>query len=283
MIPQFSTVALTSFHLWLDNWLQQQGRAYSTTTTRLFYQPDTSLPPGYVAYAAPFRSWVYNSGITGAQVLSTVSGTTGPISRGQSGMIVDYPNGRVLLSSAVGTNAVISGAYSFPDFNVYSPNATQQRMTFTDKYYLNSRFGNPLTGVPPPYDIVTPGIFVTNAVTDNEPWAFGGLYNTQLTITLNVLAETPNQLEGAISLVTDALDVCFPQVPVTAWPLNQNGDCKGGTGYNYQTVIGQYGAGNNLFTITDVRGSKVSDYAKIDEAIWLGIIDVTVERARTLR
>lgn len=282
MNTSFSTVTLLSFAQFADNWLLQRGQAYINTTSQLYYQPDTSLPSSLVAYAAPFKSFVWDSGVSGATILNSVSGDIN-LSRGQSGMMVDFVNGRVLLPAAVGTNAVISGSYAFKELNVYFANQSAERMVFSDKYYLNSRFGNSPTGLPPVGAMVTPCVFVTDAHTENDPWAFGGTYCTKPGVTLNILAENMTQLEGAMSLLGEMKQTYFPQVPTSGWPLNYYGDYKSGQGYNYMTTTQQYGTTNNLYYVSDVRASKVADYAKVDEAIFLGIVDLTLEYVRMLR
>ncbi len=291
MNTQFSTITLLSFYQWLDNQILQKGQAYQNNTSRLFYQPDSTLGSSKVAYAAPFKSWVWDSGVSGAAILTSVSGSLN-MSRG-TGMIVDYENGRVIFDASVGSKAIISGSYAFKDFNVYFANQTDERMIFSNKYYLNSRFNNSATptGAVPiqwnerlkAYNMVTPCIFVSNVHTKNPGWAFGGLYNTTTTIVLNVLAETQGQLQGAMSLLTDCQDMVFPQLGTHQWPLNAFGDWKGGTGYNYQTIKTLHGQPGNLFTITDVQASAISDYTKIDESVFGAVIALTVEKPRTLR
>lgn len=278
MQTQFDTVAALSFYLWMDNLLLQKGQAYTNYSSRLYYQADPQIGAGYVAYAAPFKSFVWDSGVSGANILNTVSGSAGTINRGQSGMIVDYVNGRVLLNSSVGKNAIISGSYAFKDFNLYFANQTQEKIVFTNKYYLNSRFSRSITGIPPAYNMVTPCIFISAVVDENKPWAFGGVYNTNLTMSVNILAENQSQLQGALSLFADSKDACFPQLSTTLWPLNNFGDYK--SGYNYEYLKNQYGTPSNLLTITKVRSSAVSDYAEIDQAIWLGAAMFTVEKPR---
>ena len=281
----FSNITLLSFSQWFTNRLQQDGQAYFNTSSRLYYQPDTRLPAGYVAYASPFRSWVYDSGVSGAVIADRISGSlgiggTGAVLRGQSGLQIDYTNGRVILPSTVGTNAVISGSYAVTELNTYFGNQSAERMVFTDKYYLNSRFNRPITGIPPANDMVTPCVFVTNLGGENDNWAFGGLYNTKMDVRLIVMAETLNQLEGTLSLATDAMDANFPQLPPYLWPLNPLGDVK--SGYNYQTVKEQYGQPGNLYMITDVTATKVGDGVKIDESVFVGLIDLKIERPRSI-
>ncbi len=371
MITQFPQLALQSFYQWFDHYLLENGQAYTNYASALYPQTK-SVPSGYNAYASPFRSFVWDSGVAGALIPDSVSGTFYPpmtminsgsqnvytgiyfplvlsndtgsapleidfgtgcyvslpsggaaqsgnaifftgytlqttairvsgsgsniyedilvvndgapainsISRGEFGMTVDFINGRYLINSNVMVMG-ISGAYSFKDLNLYFANDTQERMVFTNKYYLNSRFGNPITGIPPANEIVTPCIFISNVHAQNDPLAFGGLYNTKIRLTLNVLAETPTQLEGALALLIDSKNSVFPLLPESAWPLNSLGDYK--SGYNYLATQAQYASGPNLFYIEQVRASKVSDFARIDQAIFLGLADITIAKARTIQ
>jgi hypothetical protein len=275
----YSTTTLLSFSQWLDNYLLQRGQAYVNTTGRFYYQADSTLI-GKVGYAAPFRSIVYDSGVSGALILETVNGSLGTLGRGQSGMTVDYPNGRVLFNSAVGASALISGAYSFRDINVYFANQSQERIVFTNKYYLNSRFNRSPTSIPAPNQFVTPAIFVSIVKEKNEPGAYGGLYNTRTSMAMNVLAETQSQLEGVMSLLTDADQISFPQLPASAYPLGSFGDCK--SGYNYETVMAQYGSSDNLYTVYDIEASPMPDSVRADEGLFVGLVECDVVKMRTI-
>ncbi len=289
MNTQFSDLTLLSVYQWADNYLLQNGQAFTNVTTQLYYQADPVLDPQYVAYAAPFRSWVWDSGVSGANIINGVSGSI-TLGRGQSGTLIDFVNGRVLLPAAAGTGQLISGSYAFKDFNLYFANQTAETMVFANKYYLNARF-TPTGGLPPTqwnpltnsYNMVTPCIFVTNANVENKPFIFGGVYNTTTTISLNVLAENMGQLEGCLSLFTDAQDVAFVQTTPAQWPLNFYNDYKNGSGYNYVSLVQQFGTPANQYNITSVKVSKVSDYAKMDESTFLGLVDITVVKPRRIR
>lgn len=282
----FSTITLLSFVQWVTHRLEDDAQAYFNTSSRLYYQPDPRLPAGNVAYASPFRSWVYDSGVVGAIVADRISGSlglggTGSVLRGQSGLQIDYANGRVILPAAVGKTAIISGSYAVKELNVYLANQSAERMVFSNKYSLNSRFARPITGIPAPYAMVTPCVFVSNDITENENAIFGGGYTTKLEIGMTVMAETPGQLNTTLSTMADALDASFPQLPLTAVPLGLSGDVK--SGYNYATLQTQYGQPGNLYSITDVQATKIGDGVKIDESTFLGAVTMTVERTRATR
>lgn len=280
----FSETTLNSFYQWLDNQILSKGQAFYQTTSQFLYQPDPTLGAGYVAYAAPIKSLVWDSGIPGANVITGISGSFGALSQGQSGMMIDYVNSRVILPASFGTSAVISGSYSFKELNVYYANQSQEKMVFTNKYYLNSRFNRtPATSTPPPYTMVTPCIFITNAMTENEPWAFGGVYKTVFHITLNVLAENLSQLEGVLSIMEDSKQAYFPQLGPNQWPLDSFGALKGGSGYSYSALVAQNGQPGNLYTIEDVKTSKVGDGIKINESVFVGQVDLTISKPRSIR
>jgi hypothetical protein len=195
--------------------------------------------------------------------------------------VADFVNGRVIFPASVGTAAVISGSYAVKELNVYDVNQSQERLIFTNKYYLNSRFKRPITAIPPPYEIVTPCVFVSNIRDSNEPWALGGLYSSNGVYTLSILAETPAQLEGVVQLMVDAQDLCYPELPRSAWPLNESGFWKGGTGYNWETQKATYGT-SGRFEIRGVQGTKLTDNLQLDPNLWVGVVDMQVSKVRTI-
>ncbi len=276
MKTSFSTTSLISFYLWFDNYVLQNGQGYFNNSSRFYYQADSGLPSNFVAYASPFKTFVWDSGVSGAIILNSVSGSAGTINRG-SGMTVDFQNGRVLLDSSVGKTAIVSGSYAVKDFNLYFANQTQERLIFTNKYSLNSRFNRSISAVHAPNALVTPCIFISNTDSRNDPFAFGGIYNTNMNFTLNVFAETLGQLENLLALAIDTKDKIFPMVDTTIWPLNAYGDYK--SGYNYEAIL-ENPPHNGFFSVQNVAATKVSDYTKIDESIFLGIVDFTITKPR---
>lgn len=364
-----STLTLLSTAQWLDWYLLQKGQMYTNTCTELTRRSDGRLGPSYETFAAPFRSLVWDSGVSGAQIFNAVSGyifsigsrtsfgsgtlysnvifpqvgTTGmnggplqidfdtssyisvatgqflqsgnsifftdsyaqtgairvsgagsgtyddiqvvvdglpPVfGRGASSMMTDFVNGRAIFPTGIiPQTTIVSGAYAVKDFNVYFANQGAERAVYTDKYYLNSRFGR--TKIPPAYDIVTPCIFVSASTVDNVQLALGGKYDTQTKVTLNVLAETSDQLNNALSLLAASRDLTFPQLPPSEWPLSFVGDYK--SGYNYMDVKSRY-QGQPFYSISDVRTRKVSDTVQADEALFIGTAELTLHMPRFIR
>jgi hypothetical protein len=236
MKNSFVSTSLLSYMQWLDNEILSIGSAYTNTSSQFYYKPDQRLGSSLVAYHAPFKSFVWDSGISGANVITQISGDFGTLSRNQSGLIIDYENGRILLPSSFGTNRQISGSYSFKDFNIYFANQSQEEIVFTNKYYLNSRFNRQPTQCPPAYDMATPAIFISSISEKNENFQFGGVYRSSILLGITVLAENLNQLDGALSIISDSEGDNFPQLPQSEWPLNYYGDFKSGV-YSYSSLL----------------------------------------------
>jgi hypothetical protein len=280
MNNSFASTTLLSFYQWLDNRILTAGTAYTNTTSRLYYRPDPQLGSSYVTYQAPFKSFVWDSGVSNATILTSISGNFGNLSRGQSGMMVDYENGRVILPAAFGVNKIVSGSYSFKDFNIYFANQSQEEIIFTDKYYLNSRFNRLPTQIPPANAMVTPAIFISLIDEENKNHAFGGVYNSSILMGVTVLTDNLEQLEGALSILVDSKEAHFPSLPAADWPLNAYGDWK--SGYNYNDKITEFGQPGNQYTIETVMTSKVGDGEPMNESIFAGIAYVRVEKPRTI-
>lgn len=272
---------LNSFYLWFDNFLTKKGDAYSTYSTDFYYYADERIQ-NKVVFGSPYKQWVYDKNIPNAQINPTISGDSGLISAGTSGLKFDFDNGRILFDSdfAIGTN--ISGTYSVKDFNVYIANQTEESMITATKYKKNSRYGRTLTYVAP-YDQATPAAFLSLGSTTNAPFALGGVDDTITDVTAVVFAENIYQLDGALSVMADSAHSVFGNIPFTGSPLDEYGDVKSAysTGYDYANVA----ADGNFYMINDVNVSKISDSANktLPVDLFVGFMDFEVHKYRTPR
>lgn len=217
-----------------------------------------------------------------SDLLFTLSGAPTVILRGEHGMQMDWMNGRVILPApTIPASATVSGSFAFRDFNLYFANQLADRLTFTDKPYLNSRFARALSGMPPPHVMTTPAILISDSRIANEMKALGGVYDSTMTIRLDVMAETSSQLENSLSLIRDARDLCFPELTTAQWALAASGDLKGET-YSYQALFESGYTPSNLWSITRARCTKGGDNERVDQSIFLGRADLTVTKQRNL-
>ena len=123
MKEQFQHKLTTSFFLWFDNFLLKHGEAYSNKTGQFYYYEDSRLDSDYRAYGSPYKQWVTDSSITGANIPTGVH--FGNEASGRSdGIVFDFDNGRVLVEGSV-TGSTITGEFAVKDFSVYITNDTK--------------------------------------------------------------------------------------------------------------------------------------------------------------
>jgi hypothetical protein len=280
MKPQYQHKVTTSFLLWFDNFLLQKGEAYSNQTGRLYYDKDTRLPNGYLAFASPYKQWVYDSSISGSENPIIPSSFSG-LNR-NSGIIFDFDNGRIISTgNYLNPNSVLTGSFAVKDFNIYLTNETEDDLILENKYVLNSRYADSPSPVKP-YDQMTPAIFINTESVQNTPFAFGGEDQTQISIKALVLAEDSFQLEGVLSIFADARHENIVMIPFTGHPVTEYGDVKNGQ-YSYKSLIENYKDQEAELYIENVTVSKLSESKTKSQPIGdlkIGFIDFDVYQHR---
>ena len=278
MKEQFQHKLTTSFFLWFDNFLLTKGEAFSNKTGDFFYYSDDRLDATYKAYGSPYKQWVTDSSITGATVPSGVY-IGGNFSGRDDGVVLDFDNGRALVSGS-STDLTITGSFAVKDFNVYMTNDTEEDLVVENKYTVNSRLPSAPYNYISPYDDVVPAVFIASSDSRNNPFALGGMQDTQVTMKAVVLAEDPYQLDGVLSIFMDSADECINPIPMTGYPITELGDLKNNT-YNYVNKRNEY-SDEIKFYINGVTTSRLSDRDRKSLAhdLYVGFIDFDVQQHR---
>lgn len=280
MISQFDNNLNMSFYLWAENRMANLAQAYVNTTLPFYYAPDSRLPPQLLSYSSPFKQFVYDSGVSGAVIINSVSGSAGVLTR-TSGIYIDYDNGRVIVPASLGTNLTLTGSMAVKAINIYQPNETEEFIITQGKFFFNPRYiGTATGGGVPPYQMATPAMFINTLHSDDQAFALGGLDDTTTTMSISVVAESNFQLNATLSLMRDARYKYFPLLNVSQDPINQWGDLVGGTGFNYTTVTQTFGNPGQLVYIKSVKTSKVSDRVKMNPEYFVGLIDIECSYVR---
>tara|TARA_Y100000588_G_scaffold394081_1_gene512729 strand:+ start:7811 stop:8674 length:864 start_codon:yes stop_codon:yes gene_type:complete len=282
--------------LWFDHFLLKRGEAYrNLSDVPLAYYSDSQLDSDYVAYASPYKQWVFDSDVPGANIVdtATVGGNQWTRATSDNGggvnpkMSVDYLNGRILFNSALGDglNALVSSV-AVKDFNIYATDESEESLVVEDKYDTNSRFFEAVTPIDP-YKQVVPAIFIANQGSRNEPIAFGGMDNTLTIFRCVVFAENLYQLDGALSVFNDSKGEAFYQVGYDNHPIDEFGDVKSSINSVPTDNIYKYSAlpfeeENSPYIISSVTVSKLSDKinTKISPNLFIGFIDMEVSKFR---
>lgn len=281
MIPQYIHNLSSSFSLWLDHIILKRGFAYENKTGVFTHYNDHRLPNGWRAWGSPDKQWVADSSITGATIPSGFFADS-VFSERSTNNIIDFDNGR-FLTSGLSPSAVVTGAYSAKEFNVYATNQDEEALVVEKtQENANQKNGTSInTQYLLPYSQKLPALFINVQTQENEPFAFGGMDKTVNRINVIAITHTPYQLDGVLGLLADTSDEIFKEIPLESSPYTEQGDLKDGT-YNYETLAAQ---SNEYYTIESAKSSKLTDSLRrgLGTQLYIGFVDMEVWKARNPR
>lgn len=282
MKEQFQHTATNSFLLWFDHFLLSKGEAFSNKTGLFYKYSDPRLGGGFYAFGSPFKQWVNDSSISGATIPSGVYYNNFFYPR-SSDLKLDFTNGRFLSKSSF-SQGQVSGAFAVKDFNVYHTNEAEDDLLINKKFKSNPRVYSIIENYIDPYDPVVPAIFISSSSMNNEPFAFGGMDSSSLTINAIVIADNAFHLDGALSIFADSKNINIPLIPMAHNPTNEWGDLKSGI-YSYENLAAQYSHNEFPMYIEDVTTSKMTDRARkaISNDLFIGFIDFELKTQRNPR
>ena len=241
MKAQFENKIISSFLLWFDHTLLKKGEAFTNFGSNLFDVPTSFY--GYETYGAPFKQFVADSSIAGANIINGLhlTGTFVPV--GEDGLIdINYGDGQVYIDHVIPQNQTsnsngtfISGDYAVKDFNIYLTNKVEQDLLFETKVELRPKTSQTVTGLAP-NTIAYPAVFIKNNGGENEPFSFGGQDKTNNNIRAIVLADSSFSLDAVCSIFKDTTRNSFKLVAESDYPFNAFGGLKGGSSYNYNNL-----------------------------------------------
>jgi hypothetical protein len=273
MKPQYSHNLITSVTLWLDHLICASGEAYTNITGSLYRQGTSN---GRTIYASPYRSWVYDSCTPGAVVPSGFYNSAGQFLTRESGLVLDFINGRVFSSQNWGDT--LSGVYAKKQVNVYFSSDEEIDFVLEAVNGENRNISYTLTGLRNNV-LVAPLIMLTNAHEINVPFALGGIEDTKNSVRAFVLTDSNYLQEGVNSLCRDTSDTYIPFCSYADAPITSSGDIKGGR-YSYCTDIkDRYGCANGLF-VDKVVGYKLDEKANKSPTFLISILEFDISKIR---
>ena len=155
MKPQYKHELMTSFMLWFDHELLQEGEAYSNKTGTLYAKSDSRLPNTYISAQSNYKQWVNDSSITGE--VNPIIPTDFQGSGRADNIVFDFDNGRIIeTGGSFTTGDALTGTFAVKDFNIYLTNETEEDLILENKFQINSRYGDPSMSGIDPYDQVVP-------------------------------------------------------------------------------------------------------------------------------
>lgn len=277
MRPQYTHDAVSSFVMWLSNWLEASGQAYQNVTGSLYRQQATGIP-GWV-YASPYKSWVWDGCVPGASIPSGFYNASGQFLTRASGLVLDFINGRVITPQDWGS--VLTGTYARKEVNVYLSSPQETAYVMEQVYGANPNVNYALTGFQG-RALVAPLVMVTNTKGENVPFALGGMDNSKNTLRCFTISNSSYLQEGINGLCQDAAHSYIPLATYADVPITSSGDLKT-PGWSYCTDIkGTFGCGNGLY-IGASYPYKLGDHTNNNPTFLLSINDIEVEKPRMPR
>ena len=119
---------ISSFKEYISYKLLHDLEAYTNKSVNLHQYVPARKIAGKDIYGAPYAQWTYDSSVSGAQIPTGSSN----LGRGQSGLSIDFKNGRVLVNSGISVAGPIN--VSIPDFNLYITTTSVQKILLEKKF-----------------------------------------------------------------------------------------------------------------------------------------------------
>ena len=275
MIPQYNHNLTTSVVLWMDNRICDDAQAYQNIGSNFYRQSNPSNGGAYV-WASPYKTFVFDDCVSGANIISGVYTTSGQFLTRASGIVIDFLNGRVISSYNWGNT--LSGNFARKEINTYF--STKEELNYWLEHIMgaDSNMGYADTGIPA-FRFAAPCVVVTNSVNHNDAFALGGLRDSKATIRVFAITDNNYLQEGLNSIIADSAQKYIPLCTYADAPLNSLGDLKGGN-YNYCTgIYDKYGCGNGAY-IENVYSIKINELANRNNNYLLSAMELDLSMIR---
>lgn len=284
MKVQLENLVLSSFYLWLNNFLSTKGEAFVNHGSQ-FYKINENIN-GLFAYAIPYGQMVSDTSVTGANVPTGlyINNVYTPI--GSGGLIdINYDRGVALFSSEI--SGQISGNYGIKDFNIYTSEVSEQELLFEQSFNLRPKTNQTIRGIELNENSF-PCIYIVNKTVGNEPFAMGGVVMKVFNFSLFVFSDSKFQADAVASLLTDTYHKYLPIFYENEMPYNVYGGFSNGVPFNFKTEKSKkvMGSIDSLFidSVNKVNLSQKinSEIRKMNPKVYFSILDFVLKTSRVL-
>lgn len=286
MKSQFDNRVMSNFFMWFDHTLLKKGEAFTNHDSKLYSV--NNLYQGYNTYGSPFKQFVSDASIPGANIINQVYINGVATNRNNNGFVaINYGMGQTYFSAPVDTTATpLSGRYAVKDFNVYLTNDVEEKLLFETQFSLSPRTTQSPTGVPPE-SLTYPAVFLKNNGGHNEPFAFGGLDKTIFNVRAIVLADSQYNLDAVSSVFRDTSKTFVPLIEEANMPYNSLGDLKNGVVYNFDSLTSNLAESGRIFVdnvyVSKIGGLSFAQKTNLNPDVFSLIMDFELEHIRTSR
>lgn len=284
MKPQFKHKAMSSFLMWFDNRFLTKGEAFvNVEEIKMFPFTDERLPDNYVTYGSPYKAWVGDESIVGADIAKNA------IFKDDQGNVlntsdfnIDYENGRIISTTLSGSFPFITASsVAVKELNVYPTNDTEEDLIIeaqadllVQSWYTDGESDREAIS---PYDNVIPAAFLSIERGKNKPYAFGGEENTMYWAKAVIFTKEPFELDCVLGVFEDSTKVGIPVLEFEDMPFDSYGDLKGN--FNYKNLASSK---QECLFVDEVESSKMTDVVrkKVAPNFYVGFLEFEISIPR---
>lgn len=276
MNPQYTNKVISSFLLWMDHTLLDDGGAWENSSG-FFFAVDNQLSSRFT-YAVPYKPLAADSAIVGMTVMTGVFLDTVLVGTGISGLLdIDYERGQVYFTGEIAGANRVSGNFAIKEFRVALTSKSEDDLLFETKFLRRNKVSQTLSGLREDEETF-PAIFLKNNGGNNRPFAFGGTDESFTNIRAIVIADSQFTLDAVTSVMKDKARTWVALVEGWEMPFNANGGLRTGA-YNYNTLESNKIPNSGLFiddvsVLTFDRGGGISqELKKVNPSLYPAIVD----------
>ena len=259
MKVQYKHKVMSTFMLWLDKEILEQGEAFTNHSGLLYDVPDEYS--AYNTYGLPFKQIVSDTSISNASVMSGVT-VDGAFTTPGNGDLIDinFQEGVAYFSAA---QSVVSGDYAVKEYSISLTDLSEEDLLFENKFHVQNRVWEDPTGLAP-NQLTIPHLFIKDVTSENKDFCFGGTSQTTSNIRVVAMSDDKFFLDGVDSICADSKGKNIEMVEPELMPFNFLGGWNSGAAYNYDGFITTFD--NPKMFIEDVFVSRIN-VDKINEAM----------------
>lgn len=279
MKPSFINELSASFLMFVDHEISYNAQGFSNIVSGKLYPSTDSYFGNSTIYQSEYRQWISDASISGVggNVANSIYSGNNTINKSENGLKIDYGMGRVFLDDSFPKNLTnLTASFSRKEFNVFLTSKDEMQLVMSEPTYYSQAATGMGKSVEP-----YPLIYIKNFYGENQPFAFGGMDESQYEFRCTILSDNAFKLDSINSTLQDCARKNFSIIPSSGIPFNVFGDFKdSGYPYNYFDLCSNFS--NRSAYIDSVRISKFDEKINkvIKDGVWGGFIDFNIKTLR---
>jgi hypothetical protein len=278
---QFDHNLISSFYLWFENVLCNEGEAIRTGITQSFEfssKFDYDTPSGFNSFYAENKQFFAGHTLSPSVVYINSTGFS-QVTTGSSMIFIDHQNSRILLDDSFSTGVSVTGSFVEKEVNLYTVNEREDELILTQSFIVDGEDFDKTKGNSgqPSYNV--PACFITYNFSENEAFALGGTKDTKIDIRIVVIANSRYQREAIFSLFRDKKDKCFNIISIEDFPYGQFWNVKSPP-YNYSTYTNTNKIDTSFIEKVEPYNIGKTVEMKLNKSLSVGFIDFSISTIR---